>query len=367
MATSQPGPLEVESPALPHARSGSAVTFAIIAANVIMFVLMSLASHSFLQPTTGTLLRWGADYGPLTLHGQWWRAFTSMFVHIGVMHILFNMYVLLNIGPFMERLSGGFSYLVLYVVAGLGGAAASLAWSPVVVSAGASGAIFGLYGGLLGFLLWHRNTIPAEALKPLLKGAVIFVGYNLVYGALQSGIDMAAHIGGLTTGFVLGLFLVRPGSGTSETLFNSRVMLAIALGVVLLFGTVSALPKPDDFSGAFEHFSTVEDSTLKLYNSSIEQWKDGKITDEQFLNVLDNQVLAPWKQERQAMASLSHLPSDQARMARSLIHYMDTRAESWTLLSQGVRQADLDKMQEATAKGKEADEIAGQLESGSQH
>ena len=97
MAASQPGPVQFEPPATPGARSGPTVTFAIIGANVIMFVLMSLASRSFVQPSIATLLRWGADYRPLTLHGQWWRMFTSMFVHIGVMHLVFNMYVLLNI------------------------------------------------------------------------------------------------------------------------------------------------------------------------------------------------------------------------------------------------------------------------------
>jgi rhomboid protease GluP len=283
------------------------------------------------------------------------------------MHLVFNMYVLLTIGPFMERLSGGVSYLVLYLVAGLGGTVASLARNPVTVSAGASGAIFGLYGGLLGFLLWHRNTIPAEALKPLLKGAVIFVGYNLAFGVLQSGIDMAAHIGGLVTGFVLGLFMVRPGRGASETLFNSRVLLAIGLGVVLLFGTLAALPKPDDFSGAYQHFSAVEDATLKLYNSSIDQWRDGKITDEQFLNVLDKEVLPPWKRERQSLASLTHLPPQQARLAGSLIRYLDTRTESWTLLSEALREGDVNKLEQSTAKGKEADELVGRLQSGSQH
>src|SRR5262249_35489619 len=183
---------------------------------VLVFVLMVLKGVSAWDPTADSVLKWGADYGPLTLRGQWWRMAVSTFLHFGLIHLLFNMLVLFNIGLFMESLAGRVEFVVLYLVCGLGGSAASLAWHPSIVSAGASGAIFGLYGALLGFLFRHRGVIPGESLASLRKGALTFVGYNLLFG-LRPGVDMAAHLGGLATGFLLGLFLIQPTSTSSSS------------------------------------------------------------------------------------------------------------------------------------------------------
>ena len=156
-------------------------TIVLIALNVLVYLVMVAKGVPAFGPTAENVLRWGADYGPLTLHGQWWRMVASMFLHFGLIHLLFNMYVLFSIGLFIESLAGRGPFVVLYLVCGLGGSAASLAWHPSVVSAGASGAIFGLYGALLGFLVSHRGTIPAESLASLRKGAFTFIGYNLLY------------------------------------------------------------------------------------------------------------------------------------------------------------------------------------------
>jgi rhomboid protease GluP len=114
----------------------------------------------------GSLIAWGANYGPDTItNGQWWRLLTSMFLHIGIVHLAFNMIVLLQIGPFVERLVGNVGFLIVYFVSGFAGNVTSLVWNPYTVSAGASGAIFGLYGLLLGFLLMsRRDSIPTDVL-----------------------------------------------------------------------------------------------------------------------------------------------------------------------------------------------------------
>src|SRR5215813_2607349 len=119
--------------------SAAPTTWAIIAINILIFAFMVIRGVSLFSPTAESVLSWGADYGPYTLGGQWWRMFASMFLHLGIIHLAFNMLVLANIGMFMESLCGRVSYLILYVVAGLGGDAASLVWHPTTVSAGASG------------------------------------------------------------------------------------------------------------------------------------------------------------------------------------------------------------------------------------
>jgi hypothetical protein len=104
--------------------------------------------------------------------------------------------------------AGVLRFLTLYLLAGLAGSFASALINPRVVSAGASGAIFGLYGVLLGFLLHHRRTIPAQVLASLRKSGGTFVIYNLIFSFALKGIDISAHIGGLVAGFLLGLVAV---------------------------------------------------------------------------------------------------------------------------------------------------------------
>src|SRR5262249_57740502 len=131
-----PGTLEGQRPALKE--WCRCVTVFLIALNVLVFLAMVLEGVSVISPTADSVLKWGADYGPLTLRGQWWRMVVSTFLHFGLIHLLFNMFVLFNIGLFMEDLAGRVPFVVLYLVCGLGGSAASLAWHPVIVSAGAS-------------------------------------------------------------------------------------------------------------------------------------------------------------------------------------------------------------------------------------
>ena len=186
------------------------VTPILIGLNVLVFVLMVLSGISVTEPTAVQLVHWGADYGPLTTSGQWWRLLTACFLHIGIIHIAFNMYILYQAGMFTERLFGGARYLAVYLFAGIGGNILGILLHPNTVSAGASGAIFGVYGGLLAFLLRQRATIRPEAAKSIGQSALIFIGYNLVFGVVSPSTDLTAHIGGLVTGFVVGFALARP-------------------------------------------------------------------------------------------------------------------------------------------------------------
>ncbi len=342
--------------------SEGGATLTLIAINVLIFLAMIIRGVPFLSPTSQDVLGWGADYGPLTLNGQWWRMFASMFLHFGIIHLVFNMLVLANIGIFMESLSGRVSYLVLYFVAGLGGDAASLFWHPTTVSAGASGAIFGLYGGLLGFLLRHRHAIPPETLKPLSKGALTFVGYNILFG-LRPGVDMAAHVGGLLTGFVLGVFLV-PAPSQQRTSRYSQNVIALALGAALVLWPLRALPKPGDIIGEFSQLEATEDVSLKLYNDSLEKWKAHQLSAGQFADVIDKQILPKWKAQRDAVANLQRLPPDQTKLTARLVKYMTARDEAWTLLVESLRENDPQKLTRALAKMREADLLASSAGAG---
>lgn len=210
---SQPPPANASSvPSFVVPAAFPVVTYALIAINVLVFLATVATGASFVQPSAESLLPWGADFAPLTTNGQWWRIVTCCFLHFGIIHLGMNMYVLFQAGPFTERLFGRLRYIVLYMLAGVGGSLVSLWIHPYAVGAGASGAIFGVYGGLLAFLLTHRSVIPAQSLRQIAQSALIFLGYNFIYGLSSRTIDLSAHIGGLVTGFLAGLLLARRNS-----------------------------------------------------------------------------------------------------------------------------------------------------------
>ena len=186
-------------------RKGFMATPILIDLNLLVFIVMIASGVGIMSPSTLSLLKWGADFGPLTLTGDWWRAVTCNFIHIGAFHLLMNMYAFMYIGLLLEDLIGSRRMFMSYLLTGLCSAVFSLYMHGETISAGASGAIFGLYGIFLAFLFFHR--IAKEQRKALLTSILIFVGYNLVYG-MKAGIDNAAHIGGLLSGFLLGIIYV---------------------------------------------------------------------------------------------------------------------------------------------------------------
>ncbi len=174
--------------------------------NVLIFVAMALAGVGFIRVDSDDLLAWGANYRP-ALHGfGLFRLVSSQFVHAGVIQLLNNMHGLLFAGIFLAGITGNPRLIFCYLVTGFFGSIASAVIHPATVSVGTSGAIFGLFGILLR--LSALNDKRLEGLRRfVLINMGIFVSINLLIGAGSSGIDNAAHLGGLTTGVVLGLLL----------------------------------------------------------------------------------------------------------------------------------------------------------------
>jgi rhomboid protease GluP len=217
------------------------VTPLLIGVNVAVFVGMVALGASALKPESAQLLRWGANFGPQTLSGEWWRVVTSMFVHIGAMHLGLNMWCLWNLGQLAERMFGNKTFLLLYLFSGLGGSMASLAWDPTIVSAGASGAIFGVAGGLAGFWYFGKFTLPKEVVRRDLNSILSFVGYNLVIGFALGFVDNAAHLGGLVTGCILGALWHRSFPVTRRN--PPRIVLVCLIALLAMAGAGALLKK----------------------------------------------------------------------------------------------------------------------------
>lgn len=182
-------------------RPGYFITPIIIYVNIAIFIIMAVCGVSILTPSVSDLINWGADFGPLTLEHQWWRLITGVFIHIGLMHLLLNMYALMYIGLLLEPILGKLKFVATYLLTGLVASIVSVAIHGFTVSAGASGAIFGMYGVFLSMLT--TNIIEKTVRKQLLASIGFFVVFNLVYGT-KEGIDNAAHVGGLLSGFLIG-------------------------------------------------------------------------------------------------------------------------------------------------------------------
>ncbi len=256
-------------------RSLVTVTTALIAINVLVFAAMTASGVSFLNPTPREVIPWGADFGPLTIAGaQWWRMLTACFVHFGIIHIGFNMFVLYQIGPFIETVFGRARYLLLYFFAGLAASIVSLLVHPLTTSAGASGAIFGLYGAVFGFLLMERRSLAPGAVQSIGKSAGIFILYNFIYGGMNGRTDLAAHIGGLIAGFVAGALLVRRRAGGPwrVPVPASVIVLAGILGA----GAIALAQRPENRSPENALMATVITSrSLSFGNEGQLLYRDG--------------------------------------------------------------------------------------------
>lgn len=328
------------------------VTPLLIGINLAVFVAMAIKGVSITDPAIDSLIRWGADFGPLTTHGQWWRLITSAFLHIGIIHILMNMYILLMIGMFVERLFGNLGFTVLYLLAGIGGNLVSVAWQPFTVAAGASGAIFGVYGGLLGFLLMQRHAVPGRSVASLSKNAAIFLGYNLVYGFTKSHVDIAAHLGGFAAGFLVGCALAQPFSAARTSRMMRSLMVSIA-GLAIAAGCATRIPVADDMQSEMTHLSAVETSSLKLFNESLEKVQNGQMDAAAFDDVVQKQLLPPWNGAKESLRKL-RVSNEQQELVGRLVQYMSLRAEAWSLTAQGVRQNDAGLIRQANRKEEEA-------------
>lgn len=311
------------------------VTPALIAMNVVVYLAMVASGVSPVSPLSEALIRWGADFGPLTTHGQWWRLLTAMFVHIGAVHLLMNMYVLWVIGRITERLFGNAAFSVLYLGAGLAASFTSVVWHPLSAAAGASGAIFGLYGGLFGFLLIRRASIPSDIIATLSKSGVFFVIANLLYGAIGKGVDVSAHLGGFLSGIPLGCALAVPL--TSDLATRLRRSAVVALAATAVAGTVALrIPRVDNWDAEMIRLATLERESAQLYDTSVKKVQSEAMTADEFAQVMEGKLAPAWDAQRTAIAKL-RVPEPQRTTARRLANYMALRAESWRLTAEGVR------------------------------
>lgn len=206
------------------------ITYGLIAINVCIFFAMYLFGEGSYH--VATLLKFGALQKDFVIAGDYYRLITAAFVHIGLLHLVVNMYSLYVIGGQLENFLGRTKYLIVYIVSAIVGSLLSCVFSSYV-SAGASGAIFGLLGSLLYFG-YHYRIFLGNVMKSQIIPIILL---NLGIGFIVSGIDNAAHIGGLVGGTLMTMALGIKYKSTNSEKVNGWILfsMVVAFLVYLLF------------------------------------------------------------------------------------------------------------------------------------
>lgn len=218
-------------------RYGYSVAIIVILVFVILFILMTLAGGS---TNSAVLLKFGANNSVLVIaEKEYFRLITSAFLHIGIFHLIFNSFAFLYIAKFVEDNYGALKMFAVFIftalIASIFSIITAIFTNSILISAGASGGIFGLTGLLLGNT-FRKNTYNYDLGLDRTR-LLMFIGLNLVIGFSIPGIDNSAHIGGLISGFILGLIL-NPKSNFS----NSKYIPIIekGFGILMIILTILA-------------------------------------------------------------------------------------------------------------------------------
>lgn len=278
------------------------VTPTLLALNIAIFAAMTAMGAGLLGGRADEYLRFGANFAPLTTGGEWWRLIACIFVHIGILHLALSMWALWDCGRLAERLFGNAWFAVLYLFAGTAGGLASMGWSQQAISTGASGAVFGVFGALLAYLIAQRGSVPPAAFNRLRVSASVFVTYSLFYGFLQAGIDNAAHLGGLAGGFVMGLIAARPLAPQMRRRGDiRRALFAAVLAAAILPTAASRLP---DTSRIYRQAIALEKETaafntelarlLAAFQDIVRRSQAGQMDNTDMLKSLHADLLPQW-------------------------------------------------------------------------
>lgn len=324
-------------------------TYAIIGINVIVFILMAINGAGIFNPNALVHIDWGSNYSPLTLSGDWWRLITCVFIHFGIIHLVMNSYALYMAGVYLEPMLGKTKYIIAYLATGVFASLASLWWhSEGINSAGASGAIFGLYGIFLALLF--TNLIPKQMRSSLLQSIGVFVVFNLIYGT-KSGIDNAAHIGGLLSGLIIGFIfyplLKKEDKGTKSNLALLTIITVAALSAWMYLNSPgneigqerreaeinylkdAKFPDGEKFYEKYKEYVQSDEKIVKMFNSGIDAYKD-------WLKVNEENIKLEFDSATSAITAMkSYNVSESAKKVISLLEQLlDARKEQVSIIKQ---------------------------------
>jgi rhomboid protease GluP len=340
------------------------VTVVLVAINALVFTAMGIGGAGWFTANPVAHVAWGSNFGPYTADGEWWRLFTSLFIHFGVLHLLFNMWALGIFGPLVERLYGSINYLCIYLASGLAGSLASLSWHPELNSAGASGAILGILGAMLAAQLRSGESFPSNIVRPLRDTTLVFLGWTLYAGFTTNGIDNAAHLGGLGAGFLIGLAAARPVTGESSysrsdlrRLIQLTSISAVVLAVGFWFAQrASASMVGEELYRRTAHWIGDREPIINgKFNAALSLDANDRQNHSALIETLEKDVIPFWREAGDRLVTIQ-LSSNSANRAtlevlQDLTH---GRADAYQSLDDGLRRNDPETIAKA---GKDLNQV----------
>jgi rhomboid protease GluP len=313
------------------------IIYLLIAANVAMFAYELARGASLIAPSTQLLTDLGGNLRPRTLGGEWWRLGSSMFLHFGLLHLALNMLCLYQ-ARLVERLFGHFAFLVIYLVAGLGGGVACmLVGNNLSVAVGASGAVFGVYGALGAFLVLRRADIQVDDWQRTTRSLVKFLALNLAVGLSVRGISVSAHVGGVVVGFAVGAALLA-GAGAAQQRTLRSIALAL-VGVALTAVAVMTLPVGTDPTAVLRRFEDAEHAAVTAWNDAIAAHKRGEIDLAELANRFERDAIVPYRRAHDEL--LATTPDERLRpLFGALAEYTSARLDAWSTVVAADRETD---------------------------
>lgn len=314
------------------------ITPILININVLFFLIMCFSGVHPFSPEINDIIDWGGNYGPLTIENNWWRLVSSCFVHIGIFHLLMNCVALAYAGLLLEPNLKKWGFLITYFAAGIIASLSSLYWNNNLVSAGASGAIFGMYGILLLFILF--GIINKKINTSLLTTIVIFIVINVI-DSFKEGVDGAAHIGGLGFGLISGMILVILIKNRNAALITVSTF-AIALAVLLITtckNTKVFIYQLVEYEAGMNNFVEMEKLALESYG----EYGDGN-SKEQILYMIKDRGIYYWEENIALLKKLERLslPETLHNQNKNLIKYCELRIKSFNLSYKKINENNTD-------------------------
>lgn len=386
---------------------------ALIVLNLTVFTLMLRGPGGLSDPET--LLGWGANFGPRTTNGEWWRLVTSMFVHAGLFQLAVNLLALAQVGLMLERLAGRATVAAVYLAAGVFASLLSLSSYPVAVHYGASGGVFGLYGLLGATVVWNLFHRRAFHRRPELDdhepavttpfGATNSFGATTSFGATNSfdatgafnvttplgstsvlgstgappvtipfmvvkrlapaavlfalynmiddPLPLTSELAGFIVGLAGGLVLTK---GVNEN--ESPVQrVAATMAVTTIIAVASAVPLRGiaDVRPEMTRVLAVEDRTAQAYQAAADQFKRGRMTAEALAQVIDQKIVPEFQTADSRLSALERVPLEHQPLVADAKEYVRLRSASWRLRAEGLRKTGAPTIRKSTRTEVESD------------
>lgn len=340
------------------------MTLTLVAANIGVFLVMLLFGASLWHSSNSVQFDWGANFGPATKDGEWWRLGSALFLHFGLFHLAMNMASLLDGGRLVERMFGPLRFILIYFVSGLSGNLLSLiVQGDRAISGGASGAIFGVYGALIAFVWQQRTTMDRGEFLRLFWGACVFAAIAIFLGFQIPGIDNGAHIGGFVAGLLAGAALVRPLTSSRRILLGryrsqaaspaqwlAGFTLLTAL-VLMVIGTPSPRYRWSEEVMAREEIQAFIGEDQRIARQWTRLLGDARKSGASFDDLagrIESEVALPYQESFEDLSDIRLSPkAPSAPALENLRRYAETRRDASRALVEGLRAHNMDRVREA--------------------